>query len=311
MNYGQLKDQVLQLLNKYSTRGKELTPTKTADIRLKIENFINTELLDLATTSGKLKANKTYVIKPVYNERGYDTSNIKTHLPGVDFAIERTGAQSYFFEAQGPATITIDENIDNSWINLKTIIIDSSQLEFAEYKGLLTPSDINNTVRLNFSGDYVFGFRNYILYPYSWPSEEQIQQHKPYFLFNLPVDYLDAEAIWINQGSSWLPYANYILDAANLQIGLNRYQEGEVLLNYFRKPTLITITDIDEVDDAQIIDATPDGAYALAIGVASLVTAKNDPATSAYLNNLYEIKKANMLVSHNSYNQSIISVNGW
>ncbi len=312
MDYGQLQTQVLQLLNKYSTRGKELAPSKTADIRLKIESFINTELIDLATTTGKLRASKTYVVKPVYNELSRDTSSIKTHLPGTDFAIELTGAKSYFFEAQGPAAVTVDEYIDGEWVNLEAITIIETKPEFTEYKGLITPSSDTNRVRLNFSGDYVYNYRYYVLYPYTFPAAEEVQQHRPHFLFDLPDDYLSVENVMIRRDKmQWVPNINHILDLANHKIGLNRHQEGEVILNYYRKPVLIALTGIEEVDNAQAIDTTPDGAYALALGVASLVTAKNDPATSAYLNNLYEVKKANMLDNESNYTQAIISVNGW
>jgi hypothetical protein len=312
MNYGVLQNHVLQLLNKYSTRGKELAPSKTADIRLKIESFINTELMDLATTTGKLRASKSYVVKPVYNELSRDTSSIKSHLPGQDFAIELTGAKSYFFEVQGPATVTIDENVNGLWANLETVEITETKPEFTEYKGLINPASDTNRVRLNFSGDYVYNYRYYILYPYSFPAVEDVQQHRPHFLFDLPDDYLDIENVMIRRDKmQWVPNINHILDIANHKIGLNRHQEGEVILNYYRKPVLIALTGVEEVDDLQDIDATPDGAYALALGVASLVTAKNDPATSAYLNNLYEVKKANMLDNESNYTQAIISVNGW
>lgn len=312
MNYGQLKDLVLQLLNKYSTRGKELAPTKTADIRLKIESFVNAELVDLASTTGKLRASKSYIVKPVYNELSRDTSSIKTHLPNIDFAIELLAAKSYFFESQGPGTVTIDEFIDGIWVNLETLVISSDNKGFEEHKGLIVSSSPDSRVRLNFTGDYVYNYCNYVLYPYSWPDAESVQQHRPHFLFDLPDDYLDIENVMIKRDArQWVPYTNYILDLANKQIGLNRRSEGEVILNYYRKPILITITGVDEVDDEQIIDATPDGAYALGLGVASLVTAKNDPAASAYFNNLFEVKKANMLSSSSSYTQAIITVNGW
>lgn len=312
MNYGQLHEQVLMLLNKYSTRGKELAPNKTADIRLKIEGFINTELMDLATTTGKLRASKTYVIDPVYNEVSRDTSSIKTHLPGTDFAIELAGAKAYFFEATGPATVTIDEEVSGAWVNLRTIAIADTVTEFAEHKGLITPSDAANPVRLNFSGDYVYSYRNYILYPYAFSSDADVQQHRPYFLFDLPDDFLDAENVMIRcDVRQWRPHVGYIIDLASGKIGLDRYQEGEVMLSYYRKPTPITLTGVEETDDAQVIDATPDGAYALALGVASLVVAKTDPATSAYFNNLYEVKKANMLDTKSVYAHNIISVNGW
>jgi hypothetical protein len=94
-------------------------------------------------------------------------------------------------------------------------------------------------------------------------------------------------------------------------LSINRYVEGEYILNYWRKPTYITITGVDATDDAQIVDANADGIYILALGVASLITAKNDPATSVLLNNLYEAKKSNLTSSDGVYVQSQVPLSGW
>lgn len=313
MNYGQLKDLVLQLLNKYSTRGKELAPTKTADIRLKIESFVNAELIDLASTTGKLRASKSYIVKPVYNELSRDTSSIKTHLPEKDFFVELHGAKAYFFEVSGRATVLIDEQLENGeWVNLETIETEEIDAGMVEYKGLIEANEEGSLIRLTFTGDYIYNYCNYVLYPYSWHSAEEVQQHRPHFVFDLPEDYLEIENVMIKKDArQWVVHTSYILDLANRQIGLNRYTEGEIILNYYRKPKLIEVTGYDEVDDEQIIDATPDGVYALGLGIASLVTAKNDPASSAYFNNLFEVKKSNMLSGNISYTQKEIPIYGW
>ena len=68
---------------------------------------------------------------------------------------------------------------------------------------------------------------------------------------------------------------------------------------------------MDAVDDAQTVDVRDDGAYIMALGVASLITAKNDPATSVLLNNLYEAKKSNLTASDGVYIQSQVPLTGW
>ena len=197
MLYSNFQDLVLKLLNKFSARGTELNVTKTADIRLKIQDFINAEQMDLASTTGKLPAKKSYVQKPVCNALSYDTSSIKQHLPGVDFAVSLVGAKAYFFEAIGPATVTIDESIGGVWTNLETITIADTVVEMTAYRKLITASSATNTVRMNFSGSYVYSFQNYILYPYTFPTDALVQQHRPRFIYDLPTNYLKMNSLTI------------------------------------------------------------------------------------------------------------------
>jgi hypothetical protein len=309
MTYLEFRNIVLKVLNKFSARGTELNVTKTADIRLKIQDFINAELMDLASTTGKIPAKYSYVQKPVCNTLAYDTSSIKQHLPNVDFAVSLAGAKAYFFEAVGPATVTIDELIGGVWTNLETITIADTVVEMTEYKGLINASDATNVVRLNFSGSYLYAFQNYILYPYTFPSDATVQQHRPRFIYSLPDDFLKINNLTVRKDE--VEDKTYILDQANRKLSINRYVEGEYILNYWRKPTYITITGVDATDDAQIVDANADGIYILALGVASLITAKNDPATSVLLNNLYEAKKSNLTSSDGVYVQSQVPLSGW
>jgi len=312
MLYSEFSDLVLKVVNKYSARGTELNATKTADIRLKIQDFINAELMDLASTTGKIPARKTYVQKPVCNTLAYDTSSIKQHLPDVDYAVSLVGAKAYFFEAVGPATITIDESISGVWTNLETITIADTVVEMTEYKGLITASSATNTVRMNFSGSYLYAYQNYILYAYTFPSDALVQQHRPRFLYTLPTDFLKINSLVVRKDSRQeVEDKTYILDQTNKKLSINRYVEGEYILNYWRKPTYITITGVDVTDDAQTVDVNDDGAHVMALGVASLVTAKTDPATSVLLNNLYEAKKANLTTSDGVYIQSQAPLSGW
>jgi hypothetical protein len=312
MTYLEFRKLVLKLLNKFSARGTELNVTKTADIRLKVQDFINAELMDIASTTGKLAAKKTYVQKPVCNEIAKDTSSIKQHIPGTDFAVSLAGAKAYFFEATGPATITIDEYVSGAWVNLETITIASTVTDFTEHKGLITASSTANTVRINFSGSYIYTFRNYILYPYTFPSDATVQQHRPRFIYTLPTDFLKINNVCIRKDTRQeVAETNFILDLKNKTISFLRTTEGEFILNYWRKPTYITITGVDATDDAQTIDAVDEAVYILAYGVASIVVAKSDSATSAYLNNLYEAKKSNITGTDGVYVQAQVPLVGW
>jgi hypothetical protein len=165
---------------------------------------------------------------------------------------------------------------------------------------------------MNFSGSYVYSFQNYILYPYTFPTDALVQQHRPRFIYDLPDNFLKMNTLTVRKDARQeVEDKTYILDLTNKKLSINRYVEGEYILNYWRKPTDIVITGVDATDDAQIVDANADGIYVMALGVASLVTAKNDPATSVLFNNLYEAKKANLTSSDGVYVQSQVPLSGW
>jgi hypothetical protein len=312
LNWGELKNQVRALLNQLSNRGALLPTTKVADLLKKIEYFINPVLYDLASTTGKIPEVFYITHNPAYNELARDTSSIKKYLPGQDFSIELVGARSCFFEATGPATILIEERNNGEWSALETISIPSTQKTFAEYKRLINPTQPGNNVRLRFAGSFPYDYRNYILYPYTWPTAEDIQQHRPHFIYPLPSDFLKLNNVMVKKDQrQYTPYVAYVM-TPDKKMALNRYEVGEYLINYYRKPKLLTFTGDDAVDNLQTVDATDDAVQIAALSVAAqALLSEKDETAGLTLMNEYEAKKGQLTAADQNYSSVVYNVYGW
>lgn len=301
------------LMDELSSRGAILANIKVADILFKAKYFVNPVLYDLASTTAKLAETQSYTLNPLCNALNLDTSTIKKHLPGIDASYVLVGAQSCFFECSGPAIVTIDELISGVWSNLSTITIDSTVTTLTEYRRLITASSLLNSVRINFSGSYAYDYRNYILYPYAFPDETSIQQHRPAFEFALPIDFLRLSQ-WLAKSDSrqYKPYANVQM-LPTRRFSINRYEAPlELQLVYWRKPILLTFTGDDTIDDIQVLDCTEDASMLVALGVASkcLISEQNETA-GIILRNDYEVAKTTLPGADSSFSGSIITNIEW
>lgn len=313
MQWIEVKNQIRALMDELSSRGAILAGIKVADILLKARYFVNPVLYDLATTTAKLAKTKNYTLNPLMNLLNQDTSTIKKHLPGIDVAYELVGAKSCFFECSGPATVTIDEKINGVWTNLQTITISSSVTTLTEYKRLITASSSTNSIRLNFSGLYAYDYRNYILYPYTFPTETDIQQHRPSFEFNLPTDFLKLNQ-WLAKSESrqYKPYSNVTM-LPTKKFAINRYESPlELQLVYWRKPTLLTFTGVDAVDDIQELDCTEDAAQIVFLGVASrCLISEKDETAGIVIRNDYEAAKSGLPGNDTGYSGNLVTNVEW
>lgn len=322
LTYGYTRKHALKLLDEYATDG---TVNTTDDVLVKIQDFTNDAMVDLASSTAKIHGEYFIAQNPVRNELAYDTSKIQTHLPDVDFTVELTGAKSYFFEATGPATVVIEEYVGGAWVALPTpisISIASSVTSFAEYKGLITAADVANKIRIRFTGSYVYKYRNYILYPYTWPSANDVQQHRPFFEYALPSDFLQLDNIMIKKETrQYISYVNYIL-RSDKKIALNRYDApAEFMLHYWRYPTLFTYTGVEATDDAMVygIDTvnstyrvSDDAALVIPFYVAGhVLLSEGNPQGGITLLNVYETKKTTLVTNLINYQGAIFNATGW
>lgn len=304
----EVKNQMRAFMDELTSRGTVIPNIKVADILAKAKLFVNPIIYDLASTTAKLAETQSYTLNPLCNNTSQDTSTIQKHLPGVDVSYELVGAKSCFFECSGPATVTIDEKIDGVWTNIETIIIPSSVKTLSEYRRLIYASDSHNSIRLNFSGPYAYDYRNYILYQYSFPTEADVQQHRPYFRFNLPDDYLKFNQWMANDE----PYSNVKMLSTKM-FEISRYEAPlELQLIYWRKPTLLTFTGVDATDDVQILDVTDDAAQIVALGVtARCLISEKDETAGMIIMNMYEAAKANLPGNDDFYTSSFEITPRW
>ena len=315
MLYSTLINTVLQLIDEYSRKGTTTAPTKTVDYRLKIPEATNSILMNLAATTGKLPAEWEIVNYPVYNESTRDTSSIKNHIPGTDDTIATlTGALSYFLEVTGNYDIYIEEQRSGVWTTIVHLTPTTAVSTFTELKGLLTPSATTNSVRMRLTGNYPYSYRNYILYPYTWPTAAEVQQHRPFFMQTLPADWLKFNNVMIRRDvKRWVAFAEYKITPT--QFGYNRYATGEILVNYYRRPTAIVVVDPANptaAELAQVIDAATDAVEVVAYGVAGTILIGDDNNASSYLLNLFNNGKFELTQNDGTYGiTEVISTTGW
>ncbi|MFA5385166.1 MAG: hypothetical protein WC364_10970 [Eubacteriales bacterium] len=312
MNYGDFRKGVLKLIDEYSSRGTELAASKTADLKIRTATATNEVLLDLARETSLLAAVFYIVQNPIDNEYSYDTSALKRHVPNsTTDIIELAGAQAYFYECQGPATVNVQEEIAGVWTSLSTDILGSTITWLAEYKGNTGIGSTANNCRLYFQGSYIFNYRNEKLYPYAFSTDSDVQQHRPHFLYSLPSNFLFLENVYRRINDNWTKYSPYYLLDGESKIGISRYDTGEYAMNYFRSPTEIVYSGVDVTDDAQALDCNSDAVYVAMLGVAALLQVTENPTLSVMFSNQYEVGKASLKKPDRYYPEFIQNVTGW
>lgn len=308
INYGQVKARVMDLLD-------EAGITPSSETLTKIQDFTNDFQMDLATTVAKIPAVGYITMNPVKNDSNYDTSDIKQHLPDVDFSIELIGAKSYFFEATGPATVKIEEYIGGAWADLPaplTVAIASSVISLTEYKGLITAANVLNNIRLLFTGSYIYNLRNYILYPYTWFDAASVQQHRPYFEYSLPVDFLELAYIMAKRNTGlYVPFTDYQTGPDKKIAISRRYTPAEFILHYWKLPAVLTFVGTG-ADDSLVFEVNDTAAQIMPLGIAGkILVTEDEEGKGIILLNDYEGKKNNLVQPPIKVNTSMLSISGW
>ena len=313
VTYGQIRTGTLRLLDEFSSRGNIQSAAKVADYNFKIQQITNESIYELASTTAKIP--KTFFIphNPIKNALSDDTSSIKQHLPNIDFSIVLLNARATFFEATGPATIVIEQSSDGvTYSAIETITIASTVTTFTEYKRLITPTLPTNTVRLRFTGGFLYLFRNFVLYPYSFPTEADVPQHSPWWRVNTPSDFLDLNYVEIRRDArQFVPYSNMIKTPEN-ELFYNRFEGPcEFLVRYWRKPTLLTFTNVQATDDAFVIDLRADAALILPYNIAGTIQNSEEAGRGDGYLNMYREKRLNLISSTASRTGNLSNLYSW
>lgn len=313
ITYGQIKDNTLKLIDEFSSRGAALPLTKTIDYDLKIQSICNSSILELASTDAKLPKTMNIVHNPIKNSPSDDTSSIQQHLPNDDFSITLTNAKATFFETTGPATIIIEETLDSVvFSTIEVIDVPGTITTFAEYKRLITTTSPLHTVRLRFSGDYLYSFRNYILYDIGWPTENDIQQHRPWFQVNQPDDFIDFDYVEKRDNYDQLsPYLNFIRTPDGKFIWNSYDGPVELIVHYWRKPNLLTFTSNDATNRLLTIDLRDDAALIIPYACAAEVLNSEEKGMGNIYLQQYTEKRMRLIQPRESLPNTISNVYGW
>lgn len=314
ITYGQIKDATLQWIDEYSSRGAVQSLTKTADYNFKIQTGVNGSINNLASTVAKIAAEFPFIHNPIKSTSSDDTSEIKIHLPGDDYSISLINAQATFFEIGYPGVAVLEESADGgeTYSTIETITVPSIVTGFTEYRRLISPSSPTNLVRLRFTGSYSYSFRNEILYDVTFVDEESVQQHRPVFIIDLPLNFLKPDAVYTMVGQQEIPYTK-----GSIKNGKFYYSGYETpkqfLIRYWRKPNLLTFTNVDATDRALEIDLTDEAALIIPQDVAGkILISEQQIASGTLLVNMHEVAKSQLIGDKKDDLQNEIqNISGW
>ncbi len=168
--------------------------------------------------------------------------------------------KSYYFEANGPATVYI-EDYTGSWNVLATVTVPVTVTNFTAYSGSVTATANATKSRIRFSGDYYYNYTNFALYSQNFYS---VPEYTPWIKKEMPDDFKAVDSI-----VKEYEYQKYINDGIfkwenRKDLYISRRYKGKVRIKYI--PTLTTITalsDTLELDDTTCLQVLPYGLAAL------------------------------------------------
>jgi hypothetical protein len=152
MKLGEAKTKAIKYINEYSNNGNLISTTTNADYLLRMNDLANAAQMEIATVR-KIQASFSISQNPIINQigllQGFDEIQ---HLDKDITTTVAVGSKSYYFEVDRQCTVYIEEQINNVWTILTTIVVPNTVTSFAAYKGLITPSSASNNVRIRFQG---------------------------------------------------------------------------------------------------------------------------------------------------------------
>lgn len=296
MNLSLLDTKIIQLINQYSINGS-LTPFSNGtlqDYLLRTRNLIDACQKEIA---GKKKISATKKITQNSISNQIPTGTMEQHLD-TDITFNALGSQAYYFEVDGPGTITIEVN------EVVQSTVSSNVSEFTAFSGLITAIPTDSVV-IRFSGTYPYNIQNVALYAYAFASADYVPQNRSYNKYPLPSDFMELENIKIENENGYNNLTNYYIENNNLYV--NSSLIGVISLNYFKYPTTITVdtnpnTELEIATDAQEL---------IPYYVAGYVYLEDNQTVSTMLLNTYETKLNNLIMPNKSKQSSVKNSWGW
>lgn len=240
------------LLNTYSEDGVLIADADVIDLQLKFVRFADMAQKELYK-SGRLYKTFEYANTPAPNLLGdYSNFDIVDFIGEVQYYPASGGvygAKSYYFEADGEGTVTIEENRNGVWTTIKTINISSTVTSLTPFKGSISPLSNSNQIRMKFNGTTHYRHVNRCLYSYPF-SESKIPAYRPWIKIQMPSDFKS-----IDQIIEEYPVMQYSVNPNHKWEGfkdlyINYGYAGNIRIIYKPVPkTIASINDILEIDD--------------------------------------------------------------
>jgi hypothetical protein len=230
---------------------------------------------------------------PLANLLKGDMFAVQAHTPGIDDCFVVENAKAFYFEADGNGTARVQrwDEASGKWEDLLGAIPLSSARTFKAYSGLVKADgqDVNGLVRIRFSGEFFYSFRNVALYGSLYSdNEKDIPAYEPYVRYDMSQildDFLAFDAAPVKEGA---PYAsmNQGYEIEGNTVLLPYDESGCYLVRYKHKPSTVQNRS-DASADNTVLDMDEELCALLPCLIASYVLAEDEPSLAQYYLTLY------------------------
>lgn len=310
MDLGTAKAKALGLIAEKSNNGNLISSSQNADYTLRMNALADTAQKEIAKYK-PIYANMQIVQNTIPNLLGTDQGfDLVQHLDS-DVTVQANGAQSYYFEVDHPATVYIEEQTvgGTTWNALNTITVPVGTTAFTAYKGLITPSNLANAVRLRFSGSYPYNIRNTALYAYTFAEVSDIPDYRPYIRYAMPDSFFMLDKVILEaNGQQYLNYGDFYWEN-RLTFVVPYSTAGSFTIFYYKYPATID----DTTDDSYVLEVDTESCelipYYLAAHVAIDEPQKQN-MVQTYLS-MYQQKLAGLETNIDNGQEFVNNVAGW
>lgn len=235
------------LIDDYNDDGVIIAPDDVASLETNGMRFVN---MGLGEIYAKSRNYETFKItrKPVPNLLGSATYFNILEFIGEDASYQALGAKAYYFEVDNDAIVYVEEYIGSVWTLLSTIDT-TGTTELTAFKGLITPSDSANMIRLRFSGTTFYRYKNIAMFSYPFKLAD-IPDYRAWVKYTLPTNVGDIKKVVTEYPTrQYSNDSNFKLEGFN-DLYINYFYDGEIRIIYSPIPeTLTDATDIIPINN--------------------------------------------------------------
>jgi|GEM_PF-3029589 len=274
----------LRFLDEATRKGITIPESKNADYKDKFNHFLN-EAQTYVAQLVKIPAVFSVTQNSIPNQLGrFNGFDVKQYLPGNNKVYTQIGTKSMYFEIDNIGTVTIAIN----GIVTKTIT-NTLKRVFTAYK-FNTGATSTDNVTVTFTGLYPYNIRNYALYAYAFPTDEDVQVYSSFVEYSMPADFLGFDTVIIK--SDPRIYEAYIAFKweNNRKVILNYYDIGSFDIHYWKYPKVILPTDADTT----LLDLEDKAIDLVVLQAGIMATTADNQALSAWLRSLFGEKVQNI-----------------
>lgn len=248
----------------------------------------------------------SYVInhKPLKNLLA---SGFKPIQRSSDLVYEATGAKAYYFEADGEGKIEIRTLSDSGTWDLIGIREFKGSKNFAAYSGFIKDGGdfVPGTVRLTFTGDYLYSVRNVAAYEHIFSASTDdippYAAHIKYDMSRLVDDFIGFASPLVTDDDEYDQLSDsYDLEGNNVLL-IPHSVSGCFKVLYYRRPKEIVNEDSVAQDDETVIDLDEELCSLLPILIASYIWLDDEPDRAQYYNALYQSRANEILAKQRNY----------